>query len=89
MADGRLAVEPLPRQLHAQVQRGGTAGEADRITDLSLCGGDALDLVDILAHGAHPVGIVGKTDIVQFLTVHGGGGEKGLLCEGGKGNFFG
>ena len=28
MADGGLAVEPFPRQLHAQVQRGSAAGEA-------------------------------------------------------------
>ena len=85
VADGRLAVEPLPRQLYAQMQRSGAAGEANRITDLCFFGGNALDLVDILTHGAHPVGIVGETDIVQLLAVHSGGGEKGFLREGFEG----
>ena len=84
MADGGLAVEPLPCQLHAQVQSGGAAGEADRITDLRLFGGDVLDLVDILADGAHPVGVIGAADILHLFAVHGGRSEPDLFGKGVK-----
>ena len=82
VADGGAAVEPLPRQLDAQMQCGGAGGQADGVFHARLFGGDALDLVDVLAHGAHPVGVVGMPDIRQLLAVHGGGGEKRLLREG-------
>ena len=86
MADGGLAVEPLPRQLYAQVQSGGTAGKNDRIIDLCFFGGDALDLIDILTHSAHPVGGVCFGHVCKLLPMHGGGGEPDLLFKGGK--FF-
>ena len=84
VADGGLSIEPLPCQLHAQVQRGSAAGEADRITDLRLFSGDALDLVDILAYGAHPVCFIRLGHVAQLLAVHGGRGEPDLLFKGGK-----
>ena len=84
VADGGLSVEPFPRQLHAQVQRDSAAGEADRITDLRLFSGDALDLVDILAYGAHPVCFIRLGHVAQLLAVHGGRGEPDLLGKGMK-----
>ena len=66
------------------VESGSAAGEADRITDLRLFGGDALDLVDIFAYGAHPVCFIRLGHVAQLLAVHGGRGEPDLLFKGGK-----
>ena len=82
VARAGLAVEPLTRELHRKVQGRRAAGEGDGVPTAQLFAGQTLHLVDVGAHGAHPVGVEGLPHILQLLPVHGGGGQVDLLFKG-------
>ena len=82
VTDGRLAVESLTGKLHAQVQRSRTAGQGNSILDLCLLCRNTLHLVDVRAHGGHPVGLVGFHHVFQFFSVHRRTSQPDAVLEG-------
>ena len=81
MADRRTAIEPLTRELYAQMQRSRAAGKGDRVFYARLFCRKLLHGGNIRADGRHPVCIIGFPDIPHLLAVHGRGGEPELFLK--------
>ena len=74
---GHIGAEDLvprlhARQFHAKMQRSCTGRQRHRILAAQLFRHDSLHLVDILANGGHPVGLISFLHILQFFSVHSG-----------------
>ena len=81
VAHCRTAVQLLPSQFHAQVQRCRAGREGDRVFYAGLLRGNPFHLVNIRAHGTHPIGIVGFLHIFHFFAVHGRRSQPYLLLK--------
>ena len=75
------AVERFACELGAEVECGRACGESDGVLAADLLGGEAFNLVDVRADGAHPVGFVSLGDVPDFVAVHRGAREPDLLLE--------
>ena len=60
---------------------GSACGERNGVLAADLLGGEAFDLVDVRADGAHPVGFVSLGDVPDFVAVHRWAREPDLLLE--------
>lgn len=77
------AVQGFACELGAKVERCGTGRECHSIHATDLLGSQALDLVDVRTHGAHPVGFVGFGNVLDFVPMHGGAREPDFLFKTG------
>ena len=75
------AVERFACKLGAEVECGRACGESDGVLAADLLGGEAFNLVDVRADGAHPVGFVSLGDVPDFVAVHRWAREPDLLLE--------
>ena len=67
---GAAAVQLLCRQLYRQMKRRRSRTESNGILCPNILAGHSFQLVDILSHGTHPVGLVRPCHILQFFPVH-------------------
>ena len=78
------AVKGLAREFGAQVECGSTGRKGYGVLATDLFGNQALDLVDVRAHGAHPVCFVSFCYVLDFFPMHGGAREPDFLFESGR-----
>lgn len=79
------AVESFASKFCAEMEGCGAGRECDGVLAADLLGGNPFDLVDVRADGAHPVGFVSFSDVLDFVAVHSRAREPDLLLEASHG----
>ncbi len=75
------AVERFASEFCAEMEGCSAGRERDSILATDLLGSESFDLVDVRADGAHPVGFVSFSDVLDFVAVHCRAREPDLLLE--------
>ena len=79
------AVQSFAGKFCAEMEGCGAGRECHGILAADLLGGNPFDLVDVRADGAHPVGFVSFSDVLDFVAVHSRAREPDLLLEASHG----
>ena len=78
------AIHPAGRELHGEVQHCRAGAKGHGMGHSAELGHLALDLVNVGAHGAHPVCLVGLGHEAQQVAMHGGRAEPEALRQRGE-----